>query len=203
MSSVVVAAAAPAPPTSPAVSGSSSPVLLLAPTATAVLQAPPTAVLPAPTAVLPAPTPVLPAPTPVFQALTALQLLSSSPSSSSVGGVIRRERERTSPYLLPRLPATTPSPSTPTTPSTFREKFTVQVAQSFVERVICETFPVTGSRFDKRMGLNAVLQDVGIDDFEMSVDRSKTWDVIRVILSKKRVCVHNGNKSSSGYYVRL
>jgi hypothetical protein len=194
MSSVVVAAAAPAPPTSPAVSGSSSPVLLLAPTATAVLQAPPT--------VAP-PTAVLTTPTPVFQALTALQLLSSSPSSSSVGGVIRRERERTSPYLLPRLPATTPSPSTPTTPSTFREKFTVQVAQSFVERVICETFPVTGSRFDKRMGLNAVLQDVGIDDFEMSVDRSKTWDVIRVILSKKRVCVHNGNKSSSGYYVRL
>jgi hypothetical protein len=118
--------------------------------------------------------------------------------------------------LLPRLPATattpstptpsTPTPSTPTTPSTpstFREKFTVQVAQSFVERVICETFPVTGSRFDKRMVLNAVLQDVGINDFEVSVDRSKTWDVIRVILSRKRVCVHNGNKSSSGYYVRL
>jgi len=178
MSSVVVAAAP--------VSGSSSPVVLLAPTVTAVpvLQAPPT------------------------QALTAFQLLSSS--SAVVGGVIRRERERTSPYLLPRLPATTPStpttPSTstpPTTPSTFREKFTVQVAQSFVERVICETFPVTGSRFDKRMVLNAVLQDVGINDFEVSVDRSKTWDVIRVILSRKRVCVHNGNKSSSGYYVRL
>lgn len=115
--------------------------------------------------------------------------------TSTIGGVIRRERERVhspSPYVLPAVADV----------GGFRPKFTVAEGQSFVERVIREKFPL-GSRLTKEMILEAVFQDDGIQNFKVNPSESKTWDVVRVILAKKTVCVHNGNRSSSGYYVRV